>query len=80
MSQIVTPSKMKENPKQVDQVIRQVINLCNDMLELADYAENCRMVDDCGVFFGALRDSAYKIRRLAKNELVRCENSKPSSS
>lgn len=59
--------------------IEKVIALCNEMLELANVGEG-RLEEDCSVFYSALRDSAYKIRRLAKNELIRFTNGdKPSS-
>jgi hypothetical protein len=48
-----------------------VIALCSEMLELADLGDHYRADDGCGVVFGWLRDSAYKIRRLAKDELAR---------
>lgn len=54
--------------------IEKVISLCNEMIDLADLGEDNRLNDDSGVFYRALRDSAYKIRRLAKNEMVRFEN------
>lgn len=54
-----------------DRNIDRVIALCNEMIELADLGLECHLDDDCGVFYSALRDSAYKIRRLAKSERVR---------
>ncbi|MBT3226613.1 MAG: hypothetical protein HN580_28810 [Deltaproteobacteria bacterium] len=60
--------------------IEKVIALCNEMIELADLGDDFYLDDDSGVFYSALRDSAYKIRRLAKNEMVRHESGgKPSS-
>ncbi|MCP4756444.1 MAG: hypothetical protein GY866_36735 [Proteobacteria bacterium] len=66
---------MAKKQEAANQNIEKVIALCNEMLELADLGENYNLDDDCGVFYGALRDAAYKIRRLAKNELVRHEGS-----
>ncbi len=51
-----------------------VIALCSEMLELADLGDHYRPDDGCGVVFGTLRDSAYKIRSLAKEELARHES------
>ncbi len=56
--------------------IEKVIALCNEMLELADFGDNYRLDDGCGVVFGALRDSAYKIRTQAKKELLKHEKEK----
>ena len=56
--------------------LRKVIKLCNEMLELADHGDKCRTDAGCGVVYGTLRDAAYKMRRLAKNELAQhdCES------
>ncbi len=53
--------------------LEKVIALCSEMLELADLGDNYRVDDGCGVVFGSLRDSAYKLRKLAKDELSRHE-------
>jgi len=54
--------------------IEKVIVFCNEMIKIADLGDNNRLDDDGDVFYRSLRDSAYKIRRLAKNELVRYES------
>lgn len=51
--------------------LEKVIACCNEMLELADLGDNYRTDDGCGVVYGTLRDSAYKIRKLAKDELAK---------
>ena len=56
--------------KITDSNLRKVIRLCNEMLELADQGDECRTDAGCGVVYGTLRDLAYKLRRLAKNELA----------
>lgn len=38
------------------------------MIELADQGDADREDTGCGVLYGVLRDSAYKIQQLAKNE------------
>lgn len=53
--------------------IDRVIALCNEMIELADHSTDCHLDDSGAVFYSVLRDSAYKIRRLAKNERIRHE-------
>lgn len=49
--------------------LEKVITLCNEMLELADLGDNCRFDDGCGIVYGRLRDSGYKLRKLASDEL-----------
>ncbi len=49
--------------------LRKVIQLSYEMLELADRGDKFRQDIGCGVVFGTLRDEAYKIRRLAEEEL-----------
>jgi len=49
--------------------LEQVLRLCQEMLELADFGDNHRRDAGCGVVFGRLRDAAYKVRRLAEHEL-----------
>ena len=49
--------------------LRKVIDLTYEMLELADHGDAFRSDAGCGVVFGTLRDSAYKIRQLATREL-----------
>ena len=51
--------------------LEKVIALCSEMLELADLGDNYRQDDGCGIVFGTLRDTAYKIRTMAKDELTR---------
>jgi hypothetical protein len=62
------------------QSIEKVIALCNEMIELADLDEDFYLNNDSSVFYSAVRDSAYKIRRLAKNEIVRHESGRQPSS
>lgn len=62
-----------------DRNIDKVIALCNEMIQLADNGADCYLDDHCGVFYSALRDSAYKIRRLARNEQIRHETGTQSS-
>jgi hypothetical protein len=51
-----------------DKNLNKVIELCYEMLELADHGDKFRNDDGCGVVYGALRDDAYKLRRLAERE------------
>ena len=46
-----------------------LVQLCHQMLDLANCGDKFRTDGGCGIVFGILRDSAYKIRGLAENEL-----------
>ncbi len=39
------------------------------MLSLSDKGDEVREDDGCGILYGVLRDSAYKIRKLAEAEM-----------
>lgn len=54
-----------------DNNLRNVINLCYEMLEHADHGDRFREDAGCGVVYGTLRDVAYKIRTMAEEELSR---------
>jgi len=41
------------------------------MMIIADEGDNDREDDGCGVLYGVVRDSAYKIRTLAEEEKAR---------
>jgi hypothetical protein len=56
-----------DTPK--DKNLKKVVDLCYEMLELADHGDKFRIDDGCGVVFGTLRDVAYKVRRLAEKEI-----------
>lgn len=65
----VCPEKdtlMKDNG---DNQLRKVLELTQEMLQLADDGDADRDDIGCGVLFGALRDSAYKMRALAQSEI-----------
>ena len=54
--------------------IRAAIDLTEKMIEMADdVAENCED-DGALVVFSVIRDSAYKIRRIAEKEIEDLEN------
>ena len=48
--------------------IIKVLRLTRDMMLLADQGDTIRPDRSCGVLYGTLRDSAYKLRELAQNE------------
>lgn len=61
---------MAESKKElIDKNLKRVIDLCYEMLELADHGDLFRTDNGCGILYGILRDDAYKIRRIAEQEL-----------
>jgi hypothetical protein len=54
--------------KPCDQNIKQAIELTRKMIRLADRGDKDREDTGCGVLYGVLRDSAYKILQLAEQE------------
>ena len=49
------------------------IELTKEMLVLADEGDRDRNDDACGIVYGVLRDTAYRLRQLAEGE---CESHK----
>jgi hypothetical protein len=54
--------------KECDDNIRRTLELTERMEEIADAGDLAREDVGCGVLYGVLRDSAYKIKRLAEEE------------
>ena len=54
--------------KPCDENIKKTLKLTGEMLDLADKGDAAREDTGCGVLYGVLRDSAYKIRKLAETE------------
>ena len=48
--------------------IEKTIELVKQMLDLADAGDAAREDTNCGVLYSVLRDSAYKIKKLAETE------------
>lgn len=55
--------------------LQRTLELTREMLALADEGDRDRTDASCGIIYGVLRDSAYRIRKLAAQE---CENHKRS--
>jgi hypothetical protein len=51
-----------------NEMLRRTLQLAEIMVELADQGEGAREDIGCGVLYGLLRDSAYKIRKVAEQE------------
>ncbi len=49
--------------------LKKTLELAAAMLEVADQGDAAREDVGCGVLYGVLRDSAYKLQRLAEVEL-----------
>ena len=48
--------------------IIKTLELTEEMIYLADRGEADREDNGCGILFGVLRDSAYKLKKLAEDE------------
>jgi hypothetical protein len=48
--------------------IERTLALVEEMIALADQGDADREDNGCGILYGVLRDSAYKLRQLAENE------------
>ena len=51
-----------------DQCLKKTLQLAERMLRLADNGDAVREDPGCGVVYGVLRDSAYKLKQLAEAE------------
>jgi hypothetical protein len=54
--------------KPCDESILKVIDLAEEMLLIADEGDAVREDAGCGVLYGVLRDSAYRIKKMAEKE------------
>lgn len=54
--------------RRCNEILRRTLALADAMSEMADEGDHAREDVGCGVLYGVLRDSAYKIRRLAEEE------------
>jgi len=54
--------------KPCDESIKKVIELADKMLKLSDEGDAARKDTSCGVLYGVIRDSAYRIKRMAEDE------------
>ena len=51
-----------------DESIKETLDLAANMLDLADRGDAEREDNGCGVLYGVLRDSAFRIKQLAEAE------------
>jgi len=54
--------------KLCNEAIKETLFLTESMLALSDKGDLLREDDGCGILYGVLRDSAYKIKKLAEAE------------
>jgi hypothetical protein len=54
--------------KRCDEAIKRTLDLVKEMLDLADEGDAVREDTGCGVLYGVVRDSAFKIKKLAEAE------------
>ncbi len=54
--------------KPCDYNIKTTLNLVDEMIKVADKGDNEREDNGCGILYGVLRDSAYKLKKLAEHE------------
>ncbi|MBW2405776.1 MAG: hypothetical protein JRF17_00280 [Deltaproteobacteria bacterium] len=48
--------------------IIKTLNLVDEMIRVADEGDIDREDNGCGILYGVLRDSAYKVKKLAEQE------------
>lgn len=53
--------------------IRRCLRLADEMIALADDGDRDRVDESCAVLYGILRDTGYRIKRLAEEECARHE-------
>ena len=51
-----------------NRTLEETISLTDTMLDLSEKGDMAREDDGCGILYGVLRDSAYKIRKMAEAE------------
>ncbi len=54
-----------------DENLQRLLSLTREMLALANHGDTERDDPSCGVLYGLLRDSAYKLGSLARQEAER---------
>ena len=62
---LLEPATMR---RPCNQNLTRVLRLTREMLALADEGDRDRDDASCGIIYGILRDSAYRIRKLAEQE------------
>jgi hypothetical protein len=59
----------REEPmRRCDRSIKKTLDLTKEMIRLADEGDLVREDEGCGVLYGVLRDSGFRIKKLAEDE------------
>jgi hypothetical protein len=58
-----------------DENLTRTLRLAREMIALADEGDRDRTDDSCGIVYGVLRDSAYRIRELTEKEQAKHKRS-----
>ncbi|MBW1710835.1 MAG: hypothetical protein JRG97_10200 [Deltaproteobacteria bacterium] len=53
-----------------NEAIMKTLDLVQKMLDLADEGDAVREDTECGVLYGVIKDSAYKIKEMAESEII----------
>ncbi len=51
--------------------LRRLLDLTREMIALADEGDRDRKDDSCGILYGILRDTAYRLRTLTEDECTK---------
>jgi hypothetical protein len=62
-----------------DPNLKRVLDLAREMIALADEGDRDRVDDSCGILYGILRDSGYRLRVLVAEEGQRHERQEARS-
>ncbi|MCP4747459.1 MAG: hypothetical protein GY874_15150 [Desulfobacteraceae bacterium] len=54
--------------KPCDKNIIRTLQITREMIRLAEEGDGARQDTGCGILYGVIRDSAYKIQKLAEQE------------
>jgi len=54
--------------KPCDKSIQKTLEMVETMLKVADQGDAVREDTGCGILYGVIRDSAYRIKKLAESE------------
>ena len=54
--------------KRCNHNIKKTLNIVDEMIRIADKGDIEREDNGCGILYGVLRDSAYKVKKLAEQE------------
>ncbi len=61
-------------PASYNRNLKRILDISREMIALADEGDADRDDTTCGILYGVLRDSAYRLRRLAEEEVEKHRN------